>query len=141
MNKKFKLIFGSVVFLVGALLIVFSPSHFITTILMLIGIIFILNALIKRKVVFLIISIILTVLAILVYINIHSFRSIERIEQQVNKVEYIEILSKLQIAAECHVKGIPYTFILDEENRIVAKNRRGKELEKKIDEMLKKKKE
>ena len=88
MNKKFKLIFGSVVFLAGALLIVLSPSHFITTILMLI--IFILNALIKRKVVFLIISIILTVLAILVYINIHSFRSIERIEQQVNKVEYIE---------------------------------------------------
>ena len=90
MNKKFKLIFGSVVFLVGALLIIFSPSHFITTILMLIGVIFILNALIKRKVVFLIISIILTVLAILVYINIHSFGSIERIEQQVNKVEYIE---------------------------------------------------
>ena len=52
MNKKFKLIFGSVVFLAGALLIVLSPSHFITTILMLIGIIFILNALIKRKVVF-----------------------------------------------------------------------------------------
>ncbi len=89
MNKKFKLIFGSVVFLVGALLIVLSPSHFITTILMLIGVILILNALIKRKVVFLTISIILTTLTILVYINIHSFRSIKHGEQ-VNKVEYIE---------------------------------------------------
>ncbi len=46
-----------------------------------------------------------------------------------------------EIAAEYCVKGIPCTFILDEENRIVAKNLRGKELEKKIDEMLKKKKE
>ena len=38
------------------------------------------------------------------------------------------------------MKGIPCTFILDGENRIVAKNLRGKDLEKKIDEMLKKKK-
>ena len=85
MNKKFKLIFGSVVFLVGALLIVFSPSHFITTILMLIGVILILNALIERKVVFLTISIILTTLTILVYINIHSFRGIKH-----GEIEYIE---------------------------------------------------
>ena len=39
------------------------------------------------------------------------------------------------------MKGIPCTFILDEENRIVAKNLRGRELEKKIEEMLKKKKD
>jgi len=45
-----------------------------------------------------------------------------------------------EIAAEYCVKGIPCTFILDGENRIVAKNLRGKDLEKKIDEMLKKKK-
>ncbi|WP_292265272.1 TlpA disulfide reductase family protein [Butyricimonas sp.] len=46
-----------------------------------------------------------------------------------------------EIAAEYCVKGIPCTFILDEENRIVAKNLRGRELEKKIEEMLKKKKD
>lgn len=46
-----------------------------------------------------------------------------------------------EIVAEYCVTAIPSTFILDEENRIVAKNLRGKELEKKIDEMLKKKKE
>lgn len=45
-----------------------------------------------------------------------------------------------EIATEYCVKGIPCTFILDEENRIVAKNLRGKDLEKKISEMLKKKK-
>lgn len=45
-----------------------------------------------------------------------------------------------EIASEYCVKGIPCTFILDEENRIVAKNLRGKDLEKKISEMLKKKK-
>ena len=45
-----------------------------------------------------------------------------------------------EIAAEYCVKGIPCTFILDDENRIVAKNLRVKYLEKKIDEMLKKKK-
>ena len=45
-----------------------------------------------------------------------------------------------EVAAAYNVKGIPCTFILDEENRIVAKNLRGKDLEKKIDEMLKKKK-
>ena len=48
---------------------------------------------------------------------------------------------KSEIAAEYQVKGIPCTFILDEENRIVAKNLRGRELEKKIEELLKKKKD
>lgn len=48
--------------------------------------------------------------------------------------------AKSEIAAEYGVVGIPATFILDEENRIVAKNLRGKDLERKIDEMLKKKK-
>lgn len=42
-----------------------------------------------------------------------------------------------EIATAYSVKGIPCTFILDDENRIVAKNLRGKDLEKKIDEMLK----
>ena len=46
-----------------------------------------------------------------------------------------------EIATAYCVKGIPCTFILDADNRIVAKNLRGKDLEKKIDEMLKKKKE
>lgn len=45
-----------------------------------------------------------------------------------------------EIATAYSVKGIPCTFILDGENCIVAKNLRGKDLEKKIDEMLKKKK-
>ena len=44
-----------------------------------------------------------------------------------------------EIVTSYCVKTLPSTFILDEENRIVAKNLRGKELEKKIDEMLKKK--
>lgn len=44
-----------------------------------------------------------------------------------------------EIVTNYCVKTLPSTFILDEENRIVAKNLRGKELEKKIDEMLKKK--
>ena len=43
------------------------------------------------------------------------------------------------IVVNYRVKTLPCTFILDDENRIVAKNLRGKELEKKIDEMLKKK--
>ena len=90
MNRKFKLIFGSISFFVGVLLIVFSLSNFISTLRMLIGVIFILNVLIERKIVFLITSIILTVLTILVYINIHGFRGIERVEQRVNKIECIE---------------------------------------------------
>ena len=43
------------------------------------------------------------------------------------------------IVVNYRVKTLPCIFILDDENRIVAKNLRGKELEKKIDEMLKKK--
>lgn len=46
-----------------------------------------------------------------------------------------------EIAAEYCVKGIPCTFILDEENRIIAKNLRGKELEKFVESLLKKKKD
>ncbi len=45
-----------------------------------------------------------------------------------------------EIAAEYRVRAIPCTFILDEDNRIVAKNLYGNELEKKIAGMLKKKK-
>ena len=45
MDRRFKLIFGSVAFFVGVLLIVFSLSNFISTLLMLIGVIFILNVL------------------------------------------------------------------------------------------------
>lgn len=45
-----------------------------------------------------------------------------------------------EIAAAYRVRAIPCTFILDEDNRIVAKNIRGKELERMIVEMLKKKK-
>ena len=52
MDRRFKLIFGSVAFFVGVLLIVFSLSNFILTLLMLIGVIFILNVLIERKIVF-----------------------------------------------------------------------------------------
>lgn len=48
--------------------------------------------------------------------------------------------SESEIAATYCVKGIPYSLVLDEENRIVAKNLRGRDLEKKIEEMLKKKK-
>ena len=40
MARRFKLIFGSVAFFVGVLLIVFSLSNFISTLLMLIGVIF-----------------------------------------------------------------------------------------------------
>ena len=52
MDRRFKLIFGSVAFFVGVFLIVFSLSNFISTLLMLIGVIFILNVLIERKIVF-----------------------------------------------------------------------------------------
>ena len=40
------------------------------------------------------------------------------------------------MAALYLVRAIPATFLLDEDNRIVAKNLRGKELEKKIAELL-----
>ncbi len=46
-----------------------------------------------------------------------------------------------EIASEYMITATPTIFILDEENRIVAKNLRGKELEKFIEGMLKKKKE
>lgn len=59
MNRRFKLILGSISFFAGMLLMVFCLSHFISTLLMLIGVIFILNVLIERKIVFLITSIIL----------------------------------------------------------------------------------
>lgn len=44
-----------------------------------------------------------------------------------------------EIARVYNVRQIPYTLLLDENNRIVAKNLRGKELEKKIEELLKSK--
>ncbi len=89
MNRIFKLVFGSVAFFVGVLLIVFSLSHFIATLLMLIGVIFILNVLIENQVKFLAVSIILMVLTAFVYVNIYGFSGFERVEQQVNKVECI----------------------------------------------------
>lgn len=44
---------------------------------------------------------------------------------------------KSDIAALYFVRGIPCTLLLDADNRIVAKNLRGRELEKKIAELLK----
>ena len=89
MNRRFKLIFGSVAFFVGVLLMVFSLSHFISTLLMLIGVIFILNVLIERKSVFLVVSIILTLLTVFVYVNIYGFRGIERVEVMFNDYTFI----------------------------------------------------
>lgn len=43
---------------------------------------------------------------------------------------------KSEIVARYFIKGIPHTILLDENNRIIAKNLRGKELEKKIAELL-----
>jgi len=40
------------------------------------------------------------------------------------------------IAARYLVRAIPATFLLDGENRIIAKDLRGKELEKKVMEVL-----
>lgn len=51
-----------------------------------------------------------------------------------------DLKSPSAIAAEYGVTAIPCTFILDEDNRIVAKNLRGRELEKFVEGMLKKKK-
>lgn len=42
-----------------------------------------------------------------------------------------------EIVRMYNVRQIPYTLLLDENNRIVAKNLRGKELGKKIEELLK----
>ena len=44
-----------------------------------------------------------------------------------------------EIARVYGVRSIPFTLLLDENNRIVAKNLRGKELAKKIEELLKSK--
>lgn len=41
-----------------------------------------------------------------------------------------------EIAARYFVRGIPHTILLDENNRIIAKDLRGKALEKKIAELL-----
>lgn len=41
-----------------------------------------------------------------------------------------------KIANHYFVRAIPYTLLLDENNKIIAKNLRGKELEKKIAELL-----
>lgn len=41
-----------------------------------------------------------------------------------------------EIAARYFIRGIPHTILLDEDNHIVAKNLRGKALEKKIAELL-----
>lgn len=43
---------------------------------------------------------------------------------------------KSEIVGLYCVKGIPCTFLLDEHNNIIAKNLRGRELEKKIEELL-----
>ena len=44
-----------------------------------------------------------------------------------------------EVARVYGVRRIPFTLLLDEDNRIVAKNLRGKELSKKIEELLKSK--
>lgn len=49
-----------------------------------------------------------------------------------------ELSKNSPIAALYAVKGIPCTYLLDADNRIVAKNLRGKDLQKKIEEMLRK---
>lgn len=43
------------------------------------------------------------------------------------------------IARHYHVRQLPYTILLDDENRIVAKGLLGKELQKRVGELLKKK--
>ena len=56
------------------------------------------------------------------------------------KMTWPNIMDEQQgIAARYLVRGIPHTVLLDENNRIVAKNLRGKALEKKIAELLGKK--
>ncbi|TAE90487.1 MAG: alkyl hydroperoxide reductase, partial [Runella slithyformis] len=42
------------------------------------------------------------------------------------------------VAAQSYgVNGIPATFLLDKEGRVIAKNLRGEELEKKLEEVFK----
>ena len=45
-----------------------------------------------------------------------------------------------QIAMVYNVMSIPYTMLLDENNKVIAVNLRGAQLEKKIEELLGKKK-
>ena len=53
------------------------------------------------------------------------------------KMTWPNIMDEQQgIAARYLVRGIPHTVLLDENNRIIAKNLRGKALEKKIAELL-----
>lgn len=47
-----------------------------------------------------------------------------------------ELLQVPQVAILFGIKAIPHTIILDEDNRIVAKDLRGKDLEKKVVELL-----
>lgn len=47
-----------------------------------------------------------------------------------------DLVQHSPVAALYAVRGIPCTYLLDADNRVVAKNLRGKELEKKIKEML-----
>lgn len=55
----------------------------------------------------------------------------------VEKMKWLNILDvRQQIATRYFVRGIPHTLLLDENNRIIAKNLRGKALEKKIAELL-----
>lgn len=49
-----------------------------------------------------------------------------------------ELLQVPQVAILFGIKAIPHTIILDENNRIVAKDLRGKDLEKKVVELLEK---
>ena len=52
-------------------------------------------------------------------------------------MKWLNILDvRQQIATRYFVRGIPHTLLLDENNRIIAKNLRGKALEKKIAELL-----
>lgn len=48
-----------------------------------------------------------------------------------------ELLQVPQVAILFGIKAIPHTILLDENNRIIAKDIRGKELKKKIEELLK----
>ena len=56
---------------------------------------------------------------------------------QDDKITWLNIMDgKKEITARYLVRGIPCTLLLDENNRIIAKNLRGKALEKKIAELL-----
>ncbi|WP_187376947.1 MULTISPECIES: TlpA disulfide reductase family protein [Butyricimonas] len=48
-----------------------------------------------------------------------------------------ELLQTPNVAILYAIKSIPHTILLDENNRIIAKDLRGKELKKKIEELLK----